>query len=231
MSKGYTCDGVATGWAAIECLEKGNYDLLISDIEMPGNEDLLLIRRAAEIAPGLPVLLVTGYPSVTTAVDSHSLPVFAYLLKPLDYSILSKHIEGAVRQHRLYKAVRTTEARMAGWTQDLAELRSGIQFVSSGNLDTNLQGYVSLAFQNMIGTMEELKIMLEIAYQRRPDTDLCSIVNCALREEYEHALEGAVDSLRATKNSFKSKEIADLRRRFEMLLENQKRSGRPSRIE
>lgn len=83
--EGYDCDIVPDGNRAAEMLGKGEYDLLIADIKMPGNGNLELVREMPRLAEGLPVILVTGYPSLKTAMESFQLPVAAYLPKPVEW--------------------------------------------------------------------------------------------------------------------------------------------------
>lgn len=225
---GYLCEGAPDAPAAAEKLAAGDFDLLISDIEMPGNKDLWLIRRAAEIAPGLPVILVTGYPSVTTAIDSHSLAVFAYLVKPPDFTELTAQVKKAVSQYRVFRAVNATEARMAGWMTDLTALRESVQSYSAGSHNNQLRSYVSLTFNSMVGAMTELRTLLDFSYREDQATEICQLAGCPLKHRFETLMEEAVTALRDTKGSFKSKEIADLRKRFERMLEAERHPGAPT---
>jgi len=83
--RGYECHCVATADEVLASLDRQPWDLLISDIRMPGNAHLELIHRLQTLATTLPVILVTGYPSIDSAVESLSLPVVGYLIKPFDY--------------------------------------------------------------------------------------------------------------------------------------------------
>ena len=77
---GYTCECAATAAEALEKLRVAPCEALISDIHMPGNTALELVEAAVQAVPGLPVILLTGRPSVETAARSVRLPVTAYLL-------------------------------------------------------------------------------------------------------------------------------------------------------
>ena len=85
---GYTCDTAPDGPTARDSLARVSYDLLVADIQMPGNERLELVHRVQEVSSDLPVIIVTAYPSIQSAVESVHLPVIAYLLKPFDFSDL-----------------------------------------------------------------------------------------------------------------------------------------------
>ena len=77
-----------TAWKRRQSLAERRFDALVADIQMPGNRDLELVQWAILNAPGMPVILITGNPTVDSAVASLRLPVAAYLVKPVDYERL-----------------------------------------------------------------------------------------------------------------------------------------------
>jgi DNA-binding NtrC family response regulator len=109
--EGYHCDCAPDGQTAAKMLRKDDYDLLIADIRMPGNGDLELIRDLPRIAEGLPVILVTGYPSMTTALESFHLPVVAYLTKPVEWQELLASVKDNAQKASLSKMVRKVRRR------------------------------------------------------------------------------------------------------------------------
>ena len=84
--EGYHCDCALDAATAAEMLRSDRYELLIADIKMPGNPQLELIKDLPNIAQDVPVILVTGYPSLNSAIQSVQMPVAAYLVKPVDFS-------------------------------------------------------------------------------------------------------------------------------------------------
>jgi CheY-like chemotaxis protein len=221
-SHGYVCSAMPDGDAARAEMESSSFDLLISDIEMPGNNDLALIRWAADNRPGLPVILVTGYPSVDSAVASHNLPVFAYLMKPISFPELARQAHRATGQYQVFKAIQIMETRLSAWANDLAQLRVGIQSYSTGVYETNVRGYVSVTFNTMIGALTELKNIFDYTRPDDHETNICRVDTCPLKQQFEAAMEDAIETLRNTKGAFKSKEIGELRKRFERVLEEQR---------
>ena len=59
------------------------FDLLIADVSMPGNERLEWMQEVAVLHPDLSIVLVTGEPSLETAMAAVPLPISAYLVKPV----------------------------------------------------------------------------------------------------------------------------------------------------
>ena len=95
--EGFECVTVADGREALAQASQGEFDLLITDLEMPGNSDLELVRRIAESSGGLPVIIQTGYPSVRSAIACVELPVAAYLIKPVQQRQLREALTEIVR--------------------------------------------------------------------------------------------------------------------------------------
>ena len=103
---GYQCDCVTDASAGVAQLKKRRYDAVISDIRMPGNNDLKLVRETARLQNGVPVILVTAYPSVDTAIPAVSLPVKAYVEKPVEFGELLSAVDGAILDSRTLRDTR-----------------------------------------------------------------------------------------------------------------------------
>ncbi|HEY6358438.1 MAG TPA: response regulator [Vicinamibacterales bacterium] len=78
----YDVDTAGDGAAAIECLRANAYDLLVTDLQMPGVGGLSVIREARRLVSGLPVVIVTGRSTEASAIEAVNLGVSAYLTKP-----------------------------------------------------------------------------------------------------------------------------------------------------
>jgi excisionase family DNA binding protein len=78
----YDVDTAPDGRAAIERLRLGNYDLLIADLKMPGLDGLSLIREAKRLKAELPVIIITGFSTESSAIEAVNLGVAGYLTKP-----------------------------------------------------------------------------------------------------------------------------------------------------
>jgi excisionase family DNA binding protein len=78
----YEVDTAPDGRAALERLRLGNYDLLIADLKMPGMDGLTLIREAKRLKADLPVIIITGFSTESSAIEAVNLGVAGYLTKP-----------------------------------------------------------------------------------------------------------------------------------------------------
>jgi excisionase family DNA binding protein len=78
----YEVDTAPDGPTAIEYLDAQGYDLLITDLRMPGMDGLSVIREGRRRFAGLPVIVITGYSSEASAIEAINLGVSGYLTKP-----------------------------------------------------------------------------------------------------------------------------------------------------
>jgi DNA-binding response OmpR family regulator len=78
----FTVDAVADGNAAVTRLRAESYDLLITDLRMPGLDGIGVAREAKRLNPGIKVVIVTGFPSQSSAIDAINIGVDGYLTKP-----------------------------------------------------------------------------------------------------------------------------------------------------
>ena len=78
----YEVDLAPDGKTAIERMRIVSYDLLITDLRMPGIDGLTVIREGRRLRPDLPVIIITGYSSEASAIEAVNLGVSGYLTKP-----------------------------------------------------------------------------------------------------------------------------------------------------
>lgn len=78
----YDVDVAPEGRSALERLRTLPYDLLITDLKMPGVDGLAVIREARRYKPDLPVIIITGFSTEASAIEAINLGVSGYLTKP-----------------------------------------------------------------------------------------------------------------------------------------------------
>ena len=78
----YDVDMAPDGRTALERLRIIAYDLLITDLKMPGVDGLSVIREARRLKADLPVIIITGFSSEASAIEAVNLGVSGYLTKP-----------------------------------------------------------------------------------------------------------------------------------------------------
>jgi DNA-binding response OmpR family regulator len=215
--EGFACDGVPDAAAAMKKLHGEKYDLLIADIKMPGNAELEFIQEVPKIADGLPVILVTGYPSTYTAIKSIQLPVMAYLPKPVDFPELLAQVRRGIERSRAYRAVLSTRSRMQNWRQELDELH-GTMATAAGDPATPVDAFLALTFRNLAGCLTDLKQVTEALSMKKEMQAVCQLINCPQPAKLIAAIRETIHVLEKTKRAFKSKELGDLRQTLEELV-------------
>jgi EAL domain-containing protein (putative c-di-GMP-specific phosphodiesterase class I) len=98
---GFDVIEVDSGFGAISALERDAFDVVVSDVQMPDGGGLDLLRAVRRVDLDVPVLLMTGAPSVEGAAAAVEYGAFRYLTKPLDTAAFMKTVEHAARAHAL----------------------------------------------------------------------------------------------------------------------------------
>src|SRR3989454_10324519 len=94
-SQGFDTVPVASGERALEVLRGGDFNMMISDVRMPGISGLETLRRARQQHAVLPVLLVTAYADIREAVGAMRDGAGNYLAKPIDLDELLATVQQA----------------------------------------------------------------------------------------------------------------------------------------
>ncbi|PRQ04861.1 sigma-54-dependent transcriptional regulator [Enhygromyxa salina] len=87
--------------ARVKSSPRGTFDVVISDLRMPGMDGMQLLRALVEEDPGLPVIILTAHGSVDTAVEAVKAGAFDFLEKPFDRAQIDKILGKAISTRRL----------------------------------------------------------------------------------------------------------------------------------
>ena len=138
-SAGYAVTPCPDGRVALESLQRDTYDAVLSDIQMPDMDGLGLLRAVREKDLDLPVVLVTGTPSVETATEAVEWGALLYLRKPVPLDKLLEAVERAVRLGALARVKR--EALLAMGFDHLVGDRAGLEASFARALDSVWMAY------------------------------------------------------------------------------------------
>jgi len=216
--KGFGCDCAADGHEALRLLRENEYDLLVADIKMPGNDDLQLVRQMQTRADGVPVILVTGYPSVETATESVPLPVVAYLKKPVNFDELCRNVETVMSRSRTTRLAQRAVAQLGASVEELREALHGQDEKPQDSARQHVAAVLDSALPALALGLHELHRLQVSLVGNTAAGGLCRIVNCSRQEALEAAVHDSIATIERTKHSFKSKELGELRRRLKDVL-------------
>lgn len=220
--EGYECDISPDAETAIGMLKTSGYDLLIADIHMPGNSELELVKELAKIAEGMPVILVTGNPSLDTATQSISLPVAAYMDKPLDFETLLMHVKNSINKYRTYCSFQSTSHRLQEWQKDLESIKELVSSASETPTSVPVNTFFKLTFRNIAGSLLDLEHLIEGLNTNKGEQYVCNLLDCPSITKLKNGLIESVEVLNKTRSSFKSKDLGKLREKLDMIIKDVK---------
>ena len=205
--EGYRCHGVRDASELSEALASFEFDLLITDLNMPGNKIMEKVSELREQSKIMPVIVVTGYPSVPTAVESVRLNVLEYLIKPVNFPALLDAVKRGIQHKRTLGTLTQARKESAHHTQRLSKLE-----------ETLSRFHFPLDQKSSQALLEELAHSLEVTPQGQTPSGTPSSPSMTdyfrLRESIFHTIQ----VLQKTKSAFRSKDLAGLRKYLEEVL-------------
>ncbi len=226
--RGYDCDVAADANEAVELLKGQHYDLVISDIKMPGNADLMLAKQTRALARGTPVILVTGYPSVETAVDSINLPVSGYLVKPLNFDELLLLVQRCVHRSRILHNIQDARRQLDQWQESLDATEVLLEESSDEKGDEQINAIVNLNVKNVADLLVRFATLTDGVAENSPKTAKGESATSAQLDTACDVLTEALAVLDETKTLFQSNKLAKLRRRLRVVVDGWKHKEPPS---
>ncbi len=96
--KGYETTAVENGEKAVKLVQESAFDMVITDMKMPGMTGIDVLTKVKELSPSTLVIVVTAFGTIENAVEAMKLGAFYYLIKPFSLESLMANIEKA-NQH------------------------------------------------------------------------------------------------------------------------------------
>jgi signal transduction histidine kinase len=121
-NEGYVVAGFTSGQQALDQLRRQSFDLLLTDLTMPGMDGIALLRAAQQIDNNLVGLVMTGHGSIESAVAAMKAGALDYILKPFTLRTMRPVLERALTVRRLIvenQELRRTEDMMRRLNVDL----------------------------------------------------------------------------------------------------------------
>ncbi len=173
---GHRVDAVSSGVEALQRLDAESYDVVVTDLQMPGMSGLDLIRQLERRSNGTQVVMVTAYATVESAVEAMRHGAFDYIEKPFNADQLESLVQRAIDHgRRLDQTSRCTAAAgaalapMIGSSRAMQELRARVLQVAPTNETILITGES--------GTGKEVLARTLHASSRRASQPLVSL-NC-----------------------------------------------------
>ena len=129
------------GTEAVQLLHEQEFDLVITDLRMPGTHGMVVLRRCRELYPETPVIVMTAYASTNTAIEAIRIGAYDYFSKPFKLDEIELVIDKALEKRRLVVENRELKARLEkgdakggliGRSRQMKEVFSLIRRVATG---------------------------------------------------------------------------------------------------
>lgn len=147
-SAGFNVFPASDGAGALELLERGAFDAVVSDISMPGMDGVQLLREVRRRDRDLPVILMTGGPTLETALRAIDYGVMKYLMKPVSSENITEAVRRAVRLYHLGRAKREALRALGTMTGEASD-RAGLETSFDRALDS-----LWMAFQPIVSAAD-----------------------------------------------------------------------------
>jgi CheY-like chemotaxis protein len=129
---GYSVDTVETGQEALGLIQKHHYDFVFTDLKMPAMSGVEVCRQVKQLRPDIDVIIITGYASVQSAVETMKDGAMDYIEKPFTEDELT----GMVNQFRFKREerLRRRMKNQVNLTHSVAEARDTVPFSIPGGV-------------------------------------------------------------------------------------------------
>jgi two-component system response regulator HydG len=147
--EGYAVSEADDGSSAVQAVEKESFDLILMDIRMGDMDGIEALRRIKKTSPSIPVVMMTAYASLKTAVEALKSGAYDYLTKPLDVEELKILVRKALEYYRLHQenvllkerlADRFDFSRILGRSRAMKELFETLSHIVSSDATVLIYG-------------------------------------------------------------------------------------------
>ncbi|HEV2294373.1 MAG TPA: sigma-54 dependent transcriptional regulator [Tepidisphaeraceae bacterium] len=148
VREGHEVIAATDGAAAVARLNGGRFDLMITDLKMPKMTGIELLAEAKKLRPEMPVVLMTAFATVSTAVEAMKLGAYDYIQKPFDGEEIKHLVDRTLEHNRLIRenqALRSmaevsSPRPLIGSGEAMAEVRKKIDLVARSNATVLIRG-------------------------------------------------------------------------------------------
>jgi DNA-binding NtrC family response regulator len=115
---GYRAEGALDGQAALAKIQEDQYEVILSDIQMPGLNGIELLKELKGRSPNTTIIFITGHGHIAGAVEAIKLGAYDYITKPIDDLRLKVTISHALEQKKLQASYDSLKQRIKPWRLD-----------------------------------------------------------------------------------------------------------------
>lgn len=139
---GYTVDGCSSAEGAYKYLKAEKYDLVFTDLRLPDEDGIQILSRIKDLDEQLPVILMTGYAQVATAVEAMKKGAFDYISKPFNQDEVLAVMGNALKKQAPVDTTKFVKTAAPPTKKDREDLQEKVKGISKAS--QKLNEYVSL---------------------------------------------------------------------------------------
>lgn len=177
--KGWDVTEAWSGTDGIDQLDRARFDVILTDLVMPGDSGIDLLRAAKEIHPDVEVILMTGYATADTAIEAMRNGAYHYIMKPLKTEEVVNLVEKAYSQRQMERENRflKSEIRAAHHVQSVVgDSEPILRLIATLQGIAGVDDPVLLAGERGTGRSFFARI---VHFHSRRSAELCVPVHCA----------------------------------------------------
>ncbi|MCU0932922.1 MAG: sigma-54 dependent transcriptional regulator [Thiobacillaceae bacterium] len=110
--EGYAVTACKDGAEGLAALRRGDFDLVLTDLRMPGVDGMEVLREARQTHPDVPVIMITGHASLDSAVEAMKAGAYHYIAKPFRLAEAREVVRGALEMSRVRRENRDLKLRI-----------------------------------------------------------------------------------------------------------------------
>lgn len=178
----FTVDEADDGTVAVAKVHERPYDAVLMDIRMIRMDGIEALREIKAYNPSIPVLIMTAFSSVETAVEALKIGAYDYLTKPLDFDVLKLTLDRMLDHTRLAMENRTLREKLDGHSAVNMVGKSALMLELSEMIATVAPTNATVLISGESGTGKELVAQAVHSASERADKPFVA-VNCAALTE------------------------------------------------
>jgi len=119
--EGYQIEEASDGQMGINLIKKNSFDLILCDIKMPKVDGMEVLEKSLELAPDVPVIMISGHGTVETAIEAAKKGAFDFISKPPDLNRMLITIRNALDKSTLITEARTLKRKVSKTREIIGE--------------------------------------------------------------------------------------------------------------
>ncbi len=178
---GVQADTSDSAQGALELIQEHDYDVIISDIKMPGMDGLALLAKIQELRPETPTLLITGHGEHQLAIQALRGGAYDYIQKPIDRDDLVASLQRAIQTHQLRRQVKALLQALELHALSLERLvQQRTRELTEANAAKDK--FLSIASHELETPLSSLKSMVQLLHRQLEHNNALEVMSIGLSD-------------------------------------------------